>query len=48
MAPPLESPAEEITRLQAQGLIVLDDQRVLLTERGLLVGNQVFAEFLES
>jgi oxygen-independent coproporphyrinogen-3 oxidase len=40
--------AEEITRLQAQGLITLDDQRVLLTERGLLVGNQVFAEFLEN
>jgi oxygen-independent coproporphyrinogen-3 oxidase len=40
--------AEVITRLQAQELIKLDDQRVRLTERGLLVGNQVFAEFLTS
>jgi oxygen-independent coproporphyrinogen III oxidase len=39
--------AEAIARLQAQGLITLDDERVILTERGLLVGNQVFAEFLE-
>jgi oxygen-independent coproporphyrinogen-3 oxidase len=40
--------APEIARLQEQGLIQLDDERVYLTERGLLVGNQVFAEFLES
>ena len=40
--------AGEVTRLQAQGLIVLDEQRVRLTERGLLIGNQVFAEFLDS
>jgi oxygen-independent coproporphyrinogen-3 oxidase len=38
--------AAEIARLQAQGLIVLDEERIRLTERGLLVGNQVFAEFL--
>jgi oxygen-independent coproporphyrinogen-3 oxidase len=40
--------AEEIARLQAQELIVLDEQRVRVTPRGLLVGNQVFAEFLDS
>jgi oxygen-independent coproporphyrinogen-3 oxidase len=40
--------AAEIVRLQAQGLITLDEQRVRLTERGLLIGNQVFAEFLDS
>lgn len=40
--------AGEINRLQAQDLIVLDEQRVRLTARGLLVGNQVFAEFLDS
>lgn len=40
--------ADELSRLQNWGLIVLDDQRVRLTKRGLLVGNQVFAEFLES
>lgn len=40
--------APEIARLRAQGLIQLDEERVYLTERGLLVGNQVFAEFLES
>jgi oxygen-independent coproporphyrinogen-3 oxidase len=40
--------AEELARLQAQELIMLDDERVILTERGLLVGNQVFAEFLDS
>lgn len=40
--------APEITRLQAQGLIELNEQRVRLTESGLLVGNQVFAEFLDS
>jgi oxygen-independent coproporphyrinogen-3 oxidase len=40
--------APEIARLQAQGLIMLDEQRVRLTSRGLLVGNQVFAEFLDS
>jgi oxygen-independent coproporphyrinogen III oxidase len=40
--------APEIARLQTQGLIELDEQRVRLTERGLLVGNQVFAEFLDS
>ncbi len=40
--------ADEIARLQGQGLLALDDTRVRLTPRGLLVGNQVFAEFLES
>jgi oxygen-independent coproporphyrinogen-3 oxidase len=40
--------APEIARLQAQGLIQLDEERVRLTERGLPVGNQVFAEFLDS
>jgi oxygen-independent coproporphyrinogen-3 oxidase len=40
--------AAEIAQLQAQGLIVLDDQRVRLTDRGLLMGNQVFALFLDT
>lgn len=40
--------AAEIARLEAQGLIVLDEQRIRLTSRGLLVGNQVFVEFLEN
>jgi oxygen-independent coproporphyrinogen-3 oxidase len=40
--------ADELARLQAQGLITLDGARVRLTPRGMLVGNQVFAEFLDS
>lgn len=40
--------AAELARLQAQELIVLDAERVRLTERGLLVGNQVFAAFLDA
>ena len=40
--------AAEISRLQAQELIVLEDERVRLTPRGLLMGNQVFTEFLEN
>jgi oxygen-independent coproporphyrinogen-3 oxidase len=39
--------AEELARLQVQGLLVVDAERVRLTERGLLVGNQVFSNFLE-
>jgi oxygen-independent coproporphyrinogen-3 oxidase len=39
--------AEELARLQTQGLLLMDAERVRLTERGLLVGNQVFSEFLE-
>jgi oxygen-independent coproporphyrinogen III oxidase len=38
--------ASEIAQLQAQELIVLDEQRVRLTTHGLLVGNQVFIQFL--
>jgi oxygen-independent coproporphyrinogen-3 oxidase len=40
--------AAEIAQLQAQELIMLDEQRVRLTERGLLMGNQVFALFLDT
>ncbi len=36
----------ELDRLQAAGLLVVDAERVRLTRRGLLMGNQVFMEFL--
>ena len=36
----------EMQRLSAQGLLSLDDQRALLTDRGLEIGNQVFLAFL--
>lgn len=38
--------ADELANLTAWGLVTLDDQRVRLSERGLMVGNQVFATFL--
>ncbi len=40
--------AAEISRLQAQELVVVDDERIRLTPRGLLMGNQVFVEFLDN
>jgi oxygen-independent coproporphyrinogen-3 oxidase len=38
--------AEELARLSAWGVVEMDGQRVRLTQRGLMVGNQVFATFL--
>lgn len=38
--------AEQLNRFAQAGLLVVDDQRVRLTSRGLLLGNQVFADFL--
>ncbi|MCB0109308.1 MAG: hypothetical protein KDE53_25470, partial [Caldilineaceae bacterium] len=38
--------AEEIANLQSWNLIALDEERVTLTQRGLLLGNQVFSYFL--
>jgi oxygen-independent coproporphyrinogen III oxidase len=38
--------ATELQQLSAQGLLTVDQQRVRLTRRGLLLGNQVFAQFL--
>ena len=38
--------AAELADLAALGLLMLDAERVRLTERGLLLGNQVFARFL--
>ncbi len=37
---------DELTRLTEWGLLELTSERVRLTERGLMVGNQVFARFL--
>ncbi len=37
---------EELTRLAEWGLLEATSERVRLTERGLMVGNQVFARFL--
>ena len=36
----------ELQELQAQGLVHMDGERVRVTSRGLMVGNQVFAAFL--
>jgi len=36
----------ELANLTTQGLLTADSERVCLTQRGLLVGNQVFARFL--
>jgi len=36
----------ELNRLCADGLLTVDDVRIRLTERGLLMGNQVFLQFL--
>jgi len=38
--------ADELTQLQNKQLIEVDETRVRLTPRGLLLGNQVFAQFL--
>lgn len=38
--------AEQIGRFTALELMTVDDARVRLTRRGLMVGNQIFAEFL--
>ena len=38
--------AVELDRLCRDGLLTVDEQRVRLTPRGLMVGNQVFARFL--
>ena len=38
--------AAELAELQAQGLITTDEQRVQLTDHGLMMGNRVFAHFL--
>lgn len=38
--------AEPLTRLTDWALVTTDEERVRLTRRGLLVGNQVFGEFL--
>ena len=38
--------AGELEDLQRQGLITVDDRRVCLTQRGLMIGNRVFARFL--
>ncbi len=39
--------ADELTRLQSQGMLTSDGATVRLTERGLMLGNQVFAAFLK-
>jgi oxygen-independent coproporphyrinogen-3 oxidase len=38
--------AGELEQMQQLGLLTLDDECVRLTERGLMLGNQVFARFL--
>ena len=38
--------AREIEKLKLQGLISVGDERIRLTEKGLLLGNLVFMEFL--
>lgn len=38
--------ADELARLHSQGMLQSDGERVFLTERGLMLGNQVFAAFL--
>ncbi|MEZ4677898.1 MAG: radical SAM family heme chaperone HemW [Caldilineaceae bacterium] len=38
--------ADELRQLEAWGLITIDDTRVCLSPRGLLLGNQVFSYFL--
>ena len=38
--------ATELARLRSQGLLQMDSERVYLTQRGLMLGNQVFAAFL--
>ncbi|MFN8442210.1 MAG: radical SAM family heme chaperone HemW [Caldilineaceae bacterium] len=38
--------SDELTRLEAKGLLANDKERVHLTSTGLMIGNQVFMEFL--
>jgi oxygen-independent coproporphyrinogen-3 oxidase len=38
--------AGELDDLQRQGLITVDERRVCLTQRGLMIGNRVFVRFL--
>jgi len=38
--------ADELARLYGQGMLQSDEESVRLTERGLMLGNQVFAAFL--
>jgi len=38
--------ADELARLRSQGMLISDGVTVRLTERGLMLGNQVFAAFL--
>jgi oxygen-independent coproporphyrinogen-3 oxidase len=38
--------AGELAELQSHGLLAVDSERVKLTERGLMLGNQVFGRFL--
>ncbi|HRJ44152.1 MAG: radical SAM family heme chaperone HemW [Caldilineaceae bacterium] len=38
--------ADELARLGSQGMLISDGETVRLTERGLMLGNQVFAAFL--
>ncbi|HQY90189.1 radical SAM family heme chaperone HemW [Caldilinea sp.] len=38
--------ADELKQLHKAGLLIVDDERVQLTRRGLLMGNQVFLQFL--
>jgi oxygen-independent coproporphyrinogen-3 oxidase len=38
--------AGQLSELQGLGLLVIDDERVRLTDRGIMLGNQVFARFL--
>jgi oxygen-independent coproporphyrinogen-3 oxidase len=38
--------ADELATLQRQGLLIVEPDRVRLTRRGLMIGNQVFAAFL--
>jgi len=38
--------ADELSKLSKKGLLTIDDQQVRLTPAGLMIGNQVFMEFL--
>jgi coproporphyrinogen III oxidase-like Fe-S oxidoreductase len=38
--------AQELALLEAAGLLYVDNERVRLTPHGLLMGNQVFMQFL--
>ena len=45
-ADPLRRYHRELARMQKLGLLETDDGVIRLTRRGLLLGNEVFAEFL--